>query len=585
MRYSVLLVASLLLASPNASALAQRPRDTRRLLLDDTLGFGDRIQVAVRGATIEVLLDRRGARADIIENGRVAESPTRTMRGFFSADSIQALLGRLATERAMTDSFRFASALPPPGAYVYLKRPTFSLEFHRRPESVGSGGRYGIQASGCRERRIGVDVSEKELLRIEQALERGAHLAAKSRAVAPDGAPLGEEKLSCPVRALLGNRFPRLTSFSSVSARVRFVVDASGFVEAQSLRREQGDRELSDRAIAAIKLWRFLPALDADRRPVRQLVRLLVIEGPPTLALDTAALAAQAKAANAQFALVARALSPVHERLLADSGQTIRVVSFGESPRMLFLHGPGDGADEWEAVADYLTPAIPSAAYDLRGHGGSRRDDGSEFDDFSIESQVADLDRVVQSLGDVRPILVTHDASAAIAAEFARRHPERIAGLVLISPIRDGSKDPLLARVRTMRPFVLPMSAGDMLRPGFTFRAKWEDLQPNAMIEDRALVSLAPTSRVAAVQTTMSALNFDLRAALAAYHGPIYVVESGSMRELAGSFAIDNYDAARRGDSTSRRLIVSHIEGGTWPMLSTPTFLAARLRAIVDSLR
>ena len=350
------------------------------------------------------------------------------------------------------------------------------------------------------------------------------------------------------------------------------------------MRVQGGDRGLGTIASSVVQRWRFLPALDAERQPVRQAVRLLAVAGAPASKADSVALYARAKREDAQFILVANALPAIEERFIAHDHERVRMVSFGEAPRILFLHGPGDSAEDWGAVAAALAPAISSAAYDLRGHGASRRDDGGDFGDFSIDSHVADLERVVDSLNLARPILVTYDASAAIAAEFARRHPERVTALAMISPMQDGAKASLSSRVMSMRGLLLRMSVAER-RSGFTYRAMWEDPDPRRLIEERAERVLPPATRSAVIQTLVSALNYDLTAALAEYSGPIYVLEARSANELASAFAIDLFAAVGRGDSTAKRLIVRNLDGGPWPMVSTPKAVAAQLRSIAGDVR
>jgi pimeloyl-ACP methyl ester carboxylesterase len=69
--------------------------------------------------------------------------------------------------------------------------------------------------------------------------------------------------------------------------------------------------------------------------------------------------------------------------------------------------------------------------YDARGHGGSAAPrDG----DYSYGALAADLGAVLDSFEFERPILVGASMGAHTALRFALDHPERVAGLVIVTP-------------------------------------------------------------------------------------------------------------------------------------------------------
>ncbi len=85
--------------------------------------------------------------------------------------------------------------------------------------------------------------------------------------------------------------------------------------------------------------------------------------------------------------------------------------------------------------------------YDLRGTGMSARD----AVDFSLDSQMVDLEAVVQRLGLESFTLFATGNSGPAAIAYAARHPERVSHLVLVSAwarTSDWSRSPQLKAVR-----------------------------------------------------------------------------------------------------------------------------------------
>lgn len=88
----------------------------------------------------------------------------------------------------------------------------------------------------------------------------------------------------------------------------------------------------------------------------------------------------------------------------------------------------GTGAD-WSAVRDHLaTLDIQVAAPDLPGHGASV---GQAASDYTMD---AVSDRLAAQIGGGESAVVAgYSMGGRIALHLARRHPERVAGLVLVS--------------------------------------------------------------------------------------------------------------------------------------------------------
>jgi pimeloyl-ACP methyl ester carboxylesterase len=74
--------------------------------------------------------------------------------------------------------------------------------------------------------------------------------------------------------------------------------------------------------------------------------------------------------------------------------------------------------------------------YDARGTGLSERN----VDDFSLDSQLLDLDAVVKAARPPCALIATFYASP-IAIAYAARHPEHVSALLLWSPVAQGALD------------------------------------------------------------------------------------------------------------------------------------------------
>jgi pimeloyl-ACP methyl ester carboxylesterase len=93
------------------------------------------------------------------------------------------------------------------------------------------------------------------------------------------------------------------------------------------------------------------------------------------------------------------------------------------------VHGFGNEAHIWDDFAPIVAPHYRTVAKDLRGHGDSAHDPECRYD---YDSHVADLEAVTAALGIERMVLVGHSFGGRTATLFAARHPERMAGLVIV---------------------------------------------------------------------------------------------------------------------------------------------------------
>ena len=126
---------------------------------------------------------------------------------------------------------------------------------------------------------------------------------------------------------------------------------------------------------------------------------------------------------------------------------------------LVLLHGFGASLQTWDGWVSGLSGRYRVVRFDLPGFGLTGADPTGDYSDGrACAVLLALLDR----LGVGRATLIGHSMGGRMAWRFAAEHPERVAGLVLVSP--DGfaspelgygvrSKVPLVVR---LLPYVLP---------------------------------------------------------------------------------------------------------------------------------
>ena len=97
--------------------------------------------------------------------------------------------------------------------------------------------------------------------------------------------------------------------------------------------------------------------------------------------------------------------------------------------RCFLLHGFGNEAHIWDDFAPSVAPYYRTLALDHRGHGDSAWDPAA---DYNYEVLADDVEAVTAALDIDRFVLIGHSLGGRTATFFAGRHPERLAGLVLV---------------------------------------------------------------------------------------------------------------------------------------------------------
>jgi proline iminopeptidase len=130
--------------------------------------------------------------------------------------------------------------------------------------------------------------------------------------------------------------------------------------------------------------------------------------------------------------------------LIMNDGATVWYKSGGydnaKMPLYFFHGGPGYNSFAFEkAVGAELDKNFRVVYIDQRGTG--RSSSGVTPGMLGMAKTVLDIERVRDRLGHARIALVAHSFGGVVAAEYARRYPERVLGLAFVesTPFLDGS--------------------------------------------------------------------------------------------------------------------------------------------------
>jgi pimeloyl-ACP methyl ester carboxylesterase len=192
----------------------------------------------------------------------------------------------------------------------------------------------------------------------------------------------------------------------------------------------------------------------------------------------------------------------------------------GDALPLVMLHGIGSGATSWVHQLETLGAARRVLAWDAPGYGASTPVAAAS----PGATDYADVLRGwLDALGIERCVLVGHSLGAIIAGGFAAAYPQRIAGLLLLSPaggygasaaqLRESKRDQRLAMLAELGP------------AGLAEKRSANMLSAHADDTSRAWVrwNMARIVPHGYAQATHLLANADLAADLARFHGRVAV--------------------------------------------------------------
>lgn len=115
------------------------------------------------------------------------------------------------------------------------------------------------------------------------------------------------------------------------------------------------------------------------------------------------------------------------------SGAIINVVSGGQGPAVLLLHGNPQTHVMWHKIAGTLARDFTVVAADLRGYGDSSKPAGGEnHSNYSKRAMALDQVEVMSHFGYEKFTVVGHDRGGRVGHRMALDHPDRVTKLVVI---------------------------------------------------------------------------------------------------------------------------------------------------------
>lgn len=121
-----------------------------------------------------------------------------------------------------------------------------------------------------------------------------------------------------------------------------------------------------------------------------------------------------------------------HKRIRT-SGATINLVTGGEGPPLLLLHGYPETHAMWHRMAPQLAREYTVVCPDLRGYGDSSKPKGlPDHSNYSKRAMAQDMAEVMTRLGHPTFHLAGHDRGARVAHRLARDHGKRVRTLTVL---------------------------------------------------------------------------------------------------------------------------------------------------------
>jgi pimeloyl-ACP methyl ester carboxylesterase len=131
-------------------------------------------------------------------------------------------------------------------------------------------------------------------------------------------------------------------------------------------------------------------------------------------------------------------------------GKTMHYLKGGSGEPLILVHGIGQSLYTWREVFELLCENYTVFALDLIGMGYSSR---PESYDYSVVSQAEAINGFMDAMQISSAHMLAFSTGTLYALQFTQQHPEKVGGLMLISP---GGLTPEM-------PFIVPMLSSSLI--------------------------------------------------------------------------------------------------------------------------
>ena len=210
------------------------------------------------------------------------------------------------------------------------------------------------------------------------------------------------------------------------------------------------------------------------------------------------------------------------EEIIGSAGKILVVQSGEGGIPILFLHSFGGSTLHWKNQMQHLQ--TKTVAMDLRGHGNSET---PADNDFSIESQVKDVEAVVNNLGLDKFILAGHSMGGSVAIAYAGKHSDKIVGLLLTGTPGKMPAEQAKQIITSLESDKYKMVMDDYMKKLLT-NANPETIK----METEGMNKLGKEKSVSIIKENFA---YDPLHALKKYTGPKLIVDIAGMEDQPGS--------------------------------------------------
>ena len=109
----------------------------------------------------------------------------------------------------------------------------------------------------------------------------------------------------------------------------------------------------------------------------------------------------------------------------------------GRGQPLFLIHGIGAARDAWRFMIPKLSKHFTVISYELRGHGTSPKPSKK----FSMKDLVHDLESLRENLNIEKAHFIGHSLGGMIAPAYARKYPNRVISLGLLSTAAGRTKE------------------------------------------------------------------------------------------------------------------------------------------------